>query len=267
MHESFSNIGGLVLNQVTPNVLDIRPVESDRAFIDVTSQLRKLISTGRLKCGDRLPSERELSVLFNISRNTLREALRSLEIAGLIEMRKGVKGGAFIQQGNPSVIVNGFLDLYHVGAITPDQLTESRLWIDDLAIRVACLRATEEDLDALEANIVETVMAGTDGDLDRWVQVVLEFHSLLGRATHNPVLSIFMDSTVELMRQFVNAFGPVFVESVSASRRRVLRHLRARDAEGAASEMSRHLKRLHRQHLSKLAPLRPFDGEPPKADR
>lgn len=255
------------MNQVTTNVLGIKPVESDRAFIDVTSQLRKLIATGRLKCGDRLPSERELSVLFNISRNTLREALRSLEIAGLIEMRKGVKGGAFIRQGNPSVIVNGFLDLYHVGAITTEQLTESRLWIDDLVIRVACTRATDADFQALEANIAETVNAAEDADLDGWVHAVLEFHSLLGRATQNPVLSIFMDSTIELTRQFVNTFGPVFLESVAPSRRRVLKYLRARDAERAAEEMSRHLKRLHREHLSKLAPLTPFDDIAPKAAR
>ena len=60
-----------------------------RAFEDIADQIRGLVASGRLRPGDRLPPERELAALFNVSRNTLREALRALELAGMIEARKG----------------------------------------------------------------------------------------------------------------------------------------------------------------------------------
>ena len=70
-----------------------RRVQVARAFEDIARQIREELLQGRLRPGDRLPAERELAVQFGVSRNTLREALRSLEIAGLITLRKGAAGG------------------------------------------------------------------------------------------------------------------------------------------------------------------------------
>lgn len=67
--------------------------------------------------GSRLPSERALAEQFGVSRNTLREALRSLEHAGLVRLQKGATGGAFITEGNGQVITTGLMDMYHLGAI------------------------------------------------------------------------------------------------------------------------------------------------------
>ena len=57
-------------------------------------------------------------------------------------MRKGAAGGAFVLPGDSGAIVTGLKDLYHLGAITPQQLTDARIWLSDVVVRVACQRAT-----------------------------------------------------------------------------------------------------------------------------
>ena len=111
------------------SALGFAPIAPQRAFEDIAAQIRDLVAGGKLKPGDRLPAERDLSAKFNVSRNTLREALRALELSGMIELRKGASGGAFVLPGNSGVVVNGLRDLYHLGAITPEHLTEARISI------------------------------------------------------------------------------------------------------------------------------------------
>ena len=134
-------------------MMEFSAISPSRAVDEIAAQVREMIATGKIKPGDRLPSERDLSARLGVSRNTLREALRALENAGIVEMRKGATGGAFVLHGSSDVIVGGMRDLYHLGAITPQQFTEARMWLSEVVVRVASERATEEDFAALEANI------------------------------------------------------------------------------------------------------------------
>lgn len=95
--------------------LSFAVISPARAVDEISAQVRSMVADGRLKPGDRLPSERELAPRLQVSRNTLREALRTLEHAGLIEMRKGASGGAFVRTGSGGVIITGLSDLYHLG--------------------------------------------------------------------------------------------------------------------------------------------------------
>jgi DNA-binding FadR family transcriptional regulator len=221
-----------------------------RAVDEIAAQVRDMVADGRLKPGDRLPSERDLSARLNVSRNTLREALRTLEHAGLVEMRKGATGGAFVRQGHSGVIVNGLRDLYHLGAITPQQLTEARIWLSDLVVRVAAERATDADLAALEANVAAATQANEAGDFDRRQQLHREFHVILARATGNPILAITMESIMSVFGRFIEQIGPRENPYTLPSRKRFLKHLKNRDADAAVAEMAKHLRRLHDQYLT-----------------
>jgi len=229
--------------------LHFAPIVPQRAFEDIAKQIHELVAKGRLKPGDRLPPERELSVRFNVSRNTLREALRALELEGVIEMRKGASGGAFIMPGNPEVIVNGLRNLFHLGTISPTDLTEARIWIESLVVRVACERATEGDIAALEENVEQALRAEKAGDLELRGVLHRRFHTLLGETTRNPIIRIIMESVMEVMGQFIQVLGPGRNLDTIPSRRRFLRHLRARDAEKAAAEMTRFLIKLHAKYM------------------
>jgi len=230
---------------------EFRPVATRRAFEEIASQIRGRLARQALRAGDRLPPERELAGQFHVSRNTLREALRSLEIAGLLELRKGATGGAFIKEGGGDAAVAGLADLYHLGAIKPEHLTEARIVIGTEVARLACARRTKEDLAALEANVTAAEDATRRGDVVQRAHVNYEFHRLLARAARNPVLTVITDALMEMTRHFVESVGYMPNRYVMPSRRRLLQHLRAKDGEGAALEMESMLKRLQRFHLAR----------------
>jgi DNA-binding FadR family transcriptional regulator len=231
--------------------LSFSAISPARAVDEIAAQVRSMIADGRLKPGDRLPSERDLALRLQVSRNTLREALRTLEHAGLIEMRKGASGGAFVRTGSAGVIVTGLSDLYHLGAITPQQLTEARIWLSGLVVRVACERATQEDFDALEANVRAAAEAHDAGRFDERQKLHREFHVILARATRNPIIAITMESVMVVLGQFIEKIGPSENPYTLPSRKRFMKLLRARDSEAAAAEMSKHLRRLHNQYLAR----------------
>ncbi|HSW19061.1 MAG TPA: GntR family transcriptional regulator [Ramlibacter sp.] len=231
--------------------LTFAAISPARAVDEIAAQVRSMVAGGQLKPGDRLPSERELAARLQVSRNTLREALRTLEHAGLIEMRKGASGGAFVRSGSGGVIVTGLSDLYHLGAISPLQLTEARIWLSDMVVRVACERATDADLDLLDANIEAATRAHVAGRFDERQRLHREFHVILSRATQNPIIAITMESVMGVFGQFIEKIGPSENPYTIPSRKRFMKHLRNRDAEAAALEMAKHLRRLHSQYLAR----------------
>lgn len=231
-------------------MIEFRPVATRRAFEDITAQIRDRLVRKSLQSGDRLPAERQLAEQFRVSRNTLREALRSLEIAGLVELKKGASGGAFIREGGGEAVVAGLSDLFRMGAIRPEHLTEARILVGTEVTRLACKRRTKSDLAALEANVQAAQAATEKRETARRAEINYEFHRLLARATRNPVLIVLTDALMEMTRHFVETIGYQPNRYVLPSRRRLLALLRDGDAEGAAKEMEQMLKRLQRSHLA-----------------
>jgi GntR family transcriptional repressor for pyruvate dehydrogenase complex len=133
--------------------IEFRRIHTPRAFEEIADQIRSELADRRLRAGDRLPPERVLAEQFGVSRNTLREALRSLENAGMLRLQKGATGGAFVRESTGDAIITGLRDMFHLGAIAPEHLTEARVLIESIAVRAACERATADDIDALKANV------------------------------------------------------------------------------------------------------------------
>ena len=223
------------------------PIKTRRVFEEICAQIRKELATGKLGPGDKLPAERDLARQFGVSRTAVREALRSLEIAGVIALHKGVKGGAFIQEGNPTAVTQSIRDMLSLGRISLDNLTEARTLLQQVVIRLACERATEADFAKLERIIDQTAIA--DSFPDR-LDAAAQFYIAVAQATRNEVFVVVVDAMYEILRHFMANAGPTPKLELIESRRRFLRHYRARDAEAAAAEMTVHLTKLHR-HLMK----------------
>src|SRR5712664_634748 len=132
---------------------EFRRIRTQRAFEEIAEQIRGELVSRRLRAGDRLPAERALAEQFGVSRNTLREALRSLENSGLLRLQKGATGGAFVRESTGDAVITGLRDMFHLGAIQPEHLTEARVWVESIVVGAACDRATVEDIDALKTNI------------------------------------------------------------------------------------------------------------------
>jgi len=221
-------------------------VRTRRAFEEICDQIGVEVAAGRLRPGDRLPAERDLAEQFGVSRTAVREALRSLEMAGIVECQKGINGGPFIRQGDPGIITRAIRDMVFLGKISTESVTEARILITNDAIRLACLRATEEDLDAIERDVDLWDDLVKRGDHTRRATSIVEFYRLIARATHNEVLVMMVDSLSEIVRLLLARVAPEPRSDVALVRRRILKHLRARDADRATDEMTSHLKRLSR---------------------
>jgi GntR family transcriptional repressor for pyruvate dehydrogenase complex len=229
--------------------LKFQPVHVRRAFEEICGRIREQLALGVLKPGDKLPRERDLAEQLGVSRNVLREALRSLEMAGLLRLQKGVKGGAFIQEGDMGRMNDVVRDMLSLGAISVRELSEGRIQILDLVVRLACERAQQADFQALEANIERSDLATREGRLLDRVECSREFYKLLAAATGNKVMAMIMDSVTEIHMRFVYAkvaSSGVSMPQLVEKRRQFLSALRRRDVAAAAGLMRVHLESVQR---------------------
>jgi DNA-binding FadR family transcriptional regulator len=190
-----------------------------------------------------------LAQQLGVGRNALREALRSLEIAGIVRLQKGVKGGAFIREGDPSRMDQVVRDMLALGSISLDELSEARVHITVIAVRMVCERATKAELDALDGNIDRTEEMTAKGRyLDR-VECSREFYNLLAIATHNHLISMMMHSVTEVLMQFVYArvsAGGAPQARLVSKRRAIVAAMREKDEATAIRLMAAHLHSVHR---------------------
>jgi GntR family transcriptional regulator, transcriptional repressor for pyruvate dehydrogenase complex len=230
-------------------------IKRRRLSDDVSAQIQMRIASGELRSGDKLPAERELAARFGVSRGAVREALRTLERTGLVSLQAGSRGGAFIGHGNPGLIGDSVRNLYLLGSVSLDDLTEARQWLESTVARMVAARATAADLAALEANVDEAERLFKAEHYDAKIDVHIEFHNLLAQATRNPVIIMLMGALMAVMRDFAHAVGGERNDLTIKARRRLLDHLRNRDAAGAAEAMAEHLDSLHLRY-SDRAPSR-----------
>src|ERR1700756_728880 len=216
----------------SPVPLEFRRIRARRAFEEICERIREQLALGVLKPGDKLPPERELAQQLGVSRNVLREALRSLEMAGILRLQKGVKGGAFIREGDTSRMNEVMRDMLSLGTISVRELSEARINVIDLVVRLACLNARQRDFEALEANIERTDLATHEGRLLDRVECSREFYQLLAESTGNKVVAMITNSVTEIHMRFVYAkvaSSGAATPRLTDKRRQFLSALRARD--------------------------------------
>lgn len=254
-----------------PDPLPSPPAGPQRAFEDVAERIRRRVVRGELKAGDKLPAERDMAGQFGVGRNAVREALRSLEMAGVVRLEKGRAGGAFIRPVNASRVTRAIGDLVDHGSIDWAELTEARALLLDTVVRLACVRATPADLDALERNVEDTEALTLAGRFDERFEVVHAFYGLLADSTGNRALGMMVTATSDLVRRFVGAAaraGDRVVIDLLPGRRRLMRALREGDAEAASAELQAYMRQVHETvEVHPVAAALPSDaGARPRGD-
>jgi DNA-binding FadR family transcriptional regulator len=170
-----------------------RPVNAGRISSMIVDQIRLLIRDGHLSAGDRLPSERELGERFGVSRVTVREALRGLEANGLVTIKVGANGGAFVTAPTSARVGEGISDLLSLSVVTPAQVTEARQVLELGIVPVVCERADDDDIAEL-LEICDRAEAALHSGEEYPVSLSAEFHTRVARATHNPAIEMFAHS-------------------------------------------------------------------------
>jgi DNA-binding FadR family transcriptional regulator len=219
------------------------PVSVARASSAIATQIREAILGGRVREGERLPPERELAEQFGVSRVTVRDALRALEAMGLVEVRVGARGGAFVTAPTGSHVGQTMSDMMLMRAISPEDIVEARLIVELGTVTLACARATDDDIAGLRALISQADEALGNGTYTR--ELSWEFHALLAAAAHNAAVEGLTSS----FRSTLSMHPIRTREGARSHNRSVQEHMRILDAlvrrDGAAArrEMAHHLLR------------------------
>lgn len=213
------------------------PIQPTRASTSVITQIRAAIMSGRFRKGDRLPTEREMARQFGVSRVTVRDALRALEAAGLIEIRVGGQGGPYVTQPGPALLAENLRTHLHLQGTTFAELAEARLALETTAARLAAERATEEDLVEMRAAIQEPGPVAT-------ATRSVDFHTALVRAAHNSaLLTMFLAAQSLLAEAFgtLHASQPDMAEVARRVHTELYEAIARRDSETAIRLMRDHL--------------------------
>jgi GntR family transcriptional repressor for pyruvate dehydrogenase complex len=222
------------------------PLETRRSFERVSEQIKEAIVDGRLKPGDRLPPATELAARLDVSRQTVREALRRLEHAGLLETpKRGAGGGTVIRNAIPETITGLFVDALRMDSINVDELNDARASIEEMIIRFAIERANDEDIRLLTENTIESrrlIAAGIEASEND-----LEFHRLLAQCSKNRVIELVADALLCVIRSILSRNPPTLPMSAESVEwhEAVLAALKRKDTESALSEMMHHLDTVH----------------------
>lgn len=217
----------------------LRPIRKAKVYEEIVAEIQRLIAEGRLKPGDRLPPERELASAFGVSRGSVRDAIRALEVMGLVEVRQG--DGTVIRELSPEVLVRPLAGvLLHKRQLLRDLLDMRRIIEPPLAARAA-LRARPEEVARLEEILRRQEAKMARGDLA--MEEDSEFHYVIATAARNDValrvIDVLMDLLKDCREQSLQTPGRR--ERSLAGHRQVLAAIRDRDPAAAEAAMRRHI--------------------------
>jgi GntR family transcriptional repressor for pyruvate dehydrogenase complex len=210
----------------------------------IVDQIRLLIRSGQLTAGDRLPSERELCERFGVSRVTVREALRVLEANGLVDIRVGARGGAFVTAPTSRMVGEGITDLISLSSLSALEVTEARMIFELGLVPLVCERATEEDIAALY-EICDRSTAALASD-DYPLTLSAEWHTRFARSCHNRAIALLAESLHDPMirsLQKARSTVPSHGRRGAEEHRALVEAVSKRDVERATELMRVHLMR------------------------
>lgn len=227
--------------QAVTHETPFRNVGRRNAYEAVADQIRERIFAQHLRLFDRLPAERDLAVQFGVSRVVVREAIRTLELNGLLTVKKGAKGGIFVAQDYDRPISDSIVNLLAGGEASLKNLFEVRELIEPFAASRAAVLGSDEDFDRLAAVVAEADLEHAKGGSIRALNI--EFHRLVIRMSRNPILSVVGETVLLLLTERIKHIpSRETSEAVLAVHKKILAALRQRQPEKARMIMAKDIK-------------------------
>ena len=233
--------------------IQFEPIKSKRTFEEISSRIKQMIFDGILSPGDKLPTEIELSHQFNVSRQTIREALRLLELSGFITVQKGGTGGPIIENTIFNSIKNSYIDAIQMRSISISDLTLARLEIENIILISAIDNANEENIDKLMQNIIKSKEAINNNIMPR--PLCLAFHKILAETSKNQTFTLFSESITSVISGFLSGFEPNqnYMRRIVDDHIQLFEAIKARNKEEALVLMESHLKVVESYILSRIS--------------
>lgn len=231
--------------------MTFEPFEKDVLPKKIATRLLSLVKEKQLRPGDKLPPERELAVMMQVSRPSLREALQALAIMNIIEMRQG--DGTYVTSLEPELLVEPLDFVFSLNDSTLLELFEARKIVEVGIVALAAQRITAAEIQELETCLEKSLKASDNPRA--FLEADLELHKRIVTAAQNPLLGRFMDSISQLglVSRSRTTEIPGLIKQSAADHQAIVAALKAHDPEAARQAMLRHLDNVE-QKLKALIP-------------
>lgn len=215
----------------------------------IVDSVKSWVVQNQMQPGDRLPNEHELMDSFECSKGTVREALKSLEVQGLISIKTGPNGGAILERVRYETASELLRNFLHFDQPSGPDIYALRTLIEPQIAVLATPRLTEEDLNTLEAliNRCEIVPKTFDERIEQRI-AELDFHVLLAQRCGNPMLAFigrFLNDMIRDLVIFKKTALPEqreFSDANCSYHKQLLKTFRERDTDSAHALMYEHMK-------------------------
>ena len=229
---------------------DVEAIHKTKVYEKIALQIQRLICDGALKPGEKLPPERELAGMFHVSRGSLRDAVRALEVTGFVEARHG-EGTVVRAPSADSLLTPLTTALLHRREFI-GELLEFRAMIEPVLAKRAAWHASPEDLQRLEEIIRRQQEKVHRGELT--IEEDTEFHNTIAHAAKNEVVLNVLDAFMDLLResreQSLQVAGRL--QKSLEGHRQILHAIERRDPAAAEAAMRRHIEKIEGIVLKKI---------------
>lgn len=235
-----------------PGNIHVNPIQKRSVPEEIIRQLRILIESGQVEPGSKLPTERELSRMLNVSRPSLREALRALNLLGIIENRAG--NGTYLSTPSDKWPLEPFSLLFTISKGRLIDIFEVRKSLEGTAAALAAERRSDEDLKVMK-NSLKSMEDNLEDDA-AYAKNELEFHRALIEASGNLVIADMMEKLYGLLQETRTQFSAHHQNTMLLRKqdylnhKTIFNHIMASDKEKATRSMVDHLSGFEKQLFS-----------------
>lgn len=224
------------------------PIRKERTSHLVEKQIKQAIFKKRYPVGSKLPTEREFSEMFHVSRTSVREAFRSLERSGLISIKKGAQGGAFISKGLSKHVVESMIDMFESGEISLEEILQARILIEPSVAAEAAKRATPKDLERLKETNRMLREGYKTGDPS--IENNPRTHRAIAEMTNNKVILMIMNVLMDVhtARMSNIKLDDEAKAEILAQHEEIIEIIMKKDSRMAFERMKEHILRVHEIH-------------------
>ncbi len=220
------------------------PAQAESLSASIIRQIRTALFAGQVRPGDRLGTENSIAEQFGVSRMAARDALRGLVASGIVVVKPGARGGAWIADGNPRMLSDAIAIQMTLLGVSDTEVVELQASTEVMAAELAAVRHTEADMEGLHA------LLGQLGELldrpDEFAEIALDIHAAIIRAAHNRAMVAQFSALRELLaNSYVGAAQHADMRThIVAAQRELIELIAAGDAVGARQHMDTRLHEL-----------------------
>ena len=237
--------------------MDFKPIKAKKIYEEIVEQIKQLMAGGELKPGDKLLPERELAERLKVSRASVREAIRALEMMGFVEIRPG--DGTFVRDTNTDDIIQPLAMFLAVEKTSLLEMFSIRMIFETATARMAAEQASEEEVGQIKTALEKMIKSLNVQDSERGEEYDTAFHYAVAEATHNGLLiRLFRTISEDFSRAVSTARRQLYTDAHNPQKiidqhRRIFEAIKSHNPDMAAQAMLEHLTYAEQEMTKRMA--------------